>query len=108
MTTTNAQQIPYPTPAYAPDCAACHANDFKSGPLAVPLRTPAECSIKADTGEEGFSRTWQGVAESVSPEGVLLIGTPIETNNRDRKELARVAHEEIVRLELATRNVEVD
>ena len=38
----------------------------------------------------------------------LLIGTPIETNNRDRKELARMAHEEIVRLELATRDVEVD
>jgi hypothetical protein len=29
---TNAQQVPYPSPAFAPDCAACHANDFKPGP----------------------------------------------------------------------------
>jgi hypothetical protein len=28
----NAQQVPYPSPAFAPDCAACHANDFKPGP----------------------------------------------------------------------------
>lgn len=30
--TSNAQTIPWPFPAYAPDCAACHAGDFKPGP----------------------------------------------------------------------------
>ena len=28
---TNAQQVPWPNPAYAPDCAACHAGDFRPG-----------------------------------------------------------------------------
>jgi hypothetical protein len=27
--TSNSESIPWPSPAYAPDCAACHANDFK-------------------------------------------------------------------------------
>jgi hypothetical protein len=30
--TTNAQTISWPNPAYAPDCAACHSGDFRSGP----------------------------------------------------------------------------
>ena len=30
--TSNAQTIAWRNPAYAPDCAACHANDFRSGP----------------------------------------------------------------------------
>jgi hypothetical protein len=27
---TNAQQVSWPNPAYQPDCAACHANDFEA------------------------------------------------------------------------------
>jgi hypothetical protein len=30
--TSNSQTIPWPFPAYAPDCAACHAKDWKAGP----------------------------------------------------------------------------
>ena len=30
--TTNRETISWPFPAYAPDCAACHAKDWKSGP----------------------------------------------------------------------------
>ncbi|HSG65877.1 MAG TPA: hypothetical protein VLD39_12790, partial [Gammaproteobacteria bacterium] len=30
--TTNAQTVPWPTPAFAPDCAACHASDYRPGP----------------------------------------------------------------------------
>jgi hypothetical protein len=30
--TANSQQITWPFPAYQPDCAGCHANDFESGP----------------------------------------------------------------------------
>jgi hypothetical protein len=26
---TNSQTVPWPSPAYAPNCAACHANNFK-------------------------------------------------------------------------------
>jgi hypothetical protein len=29
--TTNAEAVPWPFPTYAPDCAACHAADFRSG-----------------------------------------------------------------------------
>jgi hypothetical protein len=28
---TNAQQVPWPNAAYQPDCAACHANDYRAG-----------------------------------------------------------------------------
>jgi len=28
---TNADTVPYRTPAYKPDCAGCHANDYKPG-----------------------------------------------------------------------------
>ncbi|MBT9444825.1 MAG: hypothetical protein IV086_03895 [Hyphomonadaceae bacterium] len=30
--TTNAQAVTWTTPAYQPDCAGCHANDFRSDP----------------------------------------------------------------------------
>jgi len=30
--TSNAQAVPWPFPAYAPDCAACHASDYRPGP----------------------------------------------------------------------------
>ena len=30
--TSNAQIVPWQFPAYAPDCAACHASDYKPGP----------------------------------------------------------------------------
>jgi hypothetical protein len=30
--TTNAEQVTWSSPAYQPDCAGCHANDYKSGP----------------------------------------------------------------------------
>jgi hypothetical protein len=30
--TSNAQSLPWPFPVYQPDCAACHASDFKVGP----------------------------------------------------------------------------
>lgn len=30
--TTNSQTVPWPTLACAPDCAACHAADYKTGP----------------------------------------------------------------------------
>jgi len=29
---TNADQVTWPSPAYLPNCAGCHANDFKPGP----------------------------------------------------------------------------
>jgi len=28
----NSDNVPYPSPAYAPDCAACHARDYRPGP----------------------------------------------------------------------------
>lgn len=28
--TGNAEMIPWPFPAYQPDCAGCHANDYKA------------------------------------------------------------------------------
>ena len=30
--TSNSQTIPWRFPSYQPDCAGCHANDFKAGP----------------------------------------------------------------------------
>jgi hypothetical protein len=30
--TANAQAVPWPFPVYAPDCAACHASDYRPGP----------------------------------------------------------------------------
>jgi hypothetical protein len=30
--TSNSQTVAWPNAAYAPDCAACHANDYRSGP----------------------------------------------------------------------------
>jgi Cytochrome c3 len=29
--TTNSQTVPYPSAAYAPNCAGCHANNFRAG-----------------------------------------------------------------------------
>jgi hypothetical protein len=29
--TSNSEIIPWPSPAYAPDCAGCHARDYRSG-----------------------------------------------------------------------------
>ncbi|MCU7944768.1 MAG: hypothetical protein KZQ87_19035, partial [Candidatus Thiodiazotropha sp. (ex Cardiolucina cf. quadrata)] len=30
--TSNSESVPWPFAAYAPDCAGCHANEYRTGP----------------------------------------------------------------------------
>jgi hypothetical protein len=41
---SNSQLVPWPAPAYAPDCAACHANDYDPGEHRGTLSQNRDCA----------------------------------------------------------------